>query len=214
MAKTVEPKAAPSDLVSLMAALLLLLIGVGCVGVAIKQAFPLARARIELERHPVNGVTGSFSYVLFGLPIFWLSLDGLNHLEDQDYSRYHMQSNRYRGTETISRLGFVDASGKTLAWTERAPVMNNSDAIRHFLAGDTDKLEYQQEPAFQVTYHDISGGVFAMMFLLGSGLSLWLGTKGVFCSLFEVRRENPPSGDSPHISRRSRRSARASLPPP
>jgi hypothetical protein len=169
-----KTRARDSVLGSLILALIFLMAGLGLIAGAINKALPLARARIQLERRPVHGVTGSLSFVLAGVPIFWRNLDGFDHLENQDFERHHMQRNRYRGQMTISRLGFVNAAGETLAWTERAPVMNDADLIRQFLDDEGEKnFEYQQEPPYHTTYHDIERALLALMLvILGSVLVL------------------------------------------
>ena len=177
----------------LILALIFAVIGLGLLAGAIVQALPLTRARIELERHPASGVTGSLSFVLSGVPIFWRSLDGLDHLENQDFKRNHMQRYRYRGKKTIYRLGFVNARGETLAWTERPPVMNQADFITSFLDGGRDKLLFLQEAAFQTTFREIRRGVLGAALAMTGSLLIWLGVKNIYLFLFRRAAGNKPA---------------------
>lgn len=137
--------------------LLSLALGLALIAGAIRVLHPYSRARIQLQRDTNNQVAGSISYVFGGVPIFWQSLDGLDHLEDQSYTLGHYQGRRqrYRGDRTITQMGFVDAEGRTLAWSKRAAIWNDSDALGRFLDGLQPKYEFLQEPPFQTTLRDI-----------------------------------------------------------
>lgn len=69
--------------------LIVLFVGLALVALAVVSAVPISLARISLERTAPHRVQGSLSYVFVGIPIFWRSLDGLHHLERQDYERGH-----------------------------------------------------------------------------------------------------------------------------
>lgn len=138
--------------------LLSIAVGLALIAGAIRVLHPYSRAKIQLQRDMTNQVAGSISYVFSGVSIFWQSLDGLDHLEDQSYTLGHYQGRRqrYRGDRVITRLGFVDAEGRTLAWSKRAAIWNDSDALGRFLDGIQPKYDFLQEPPFQTTLRDIA----------------------------------------------------------
>ncbi len=164
-------------------------VGLGLVSLAVVKAMPVSRARIFLERTATHDVRGSLSFVLAGVPIFWRSLDGLHHLEAQDYSRGDFTGRRqkYVGDMTISRVGFMGADGRTLAWAERAFVLNARSRIDDFLTGN--------EPTF-LLMEDVSplamaGGLtaatriaFALSLFAGGMLCAGSGLRGLLRCVF------------------------------
>lgn len=113
--------------------------GLGLLAGAIAKAVPISLGRISLERTAPREFQGSLSWVFCGIPIFWRSLDGLHHLERQDYTRGDFSNGRrqkFLGDKSISRVGFMDAEGRTLAWSEKAFVFNAQSRIADFLNGD------------------------------------------------------------------------------
>lgn len=146
--------------------LVLVVIGFGLLALAVTKAIPISRSKIVLERTAPRQVEGSLSFVIAGVPIFWRSLDGLDHLEDQDYTRHDFSTGsrrRFLGEKKINRMGFMDAQGRTLAWVERAWVLNAESRITDFLQGS--------EPSFQLM-EDISP--------LGMGSSWAAGKRALF----------------------------------
>lgn len=124
--------------------------GLSLVALAVVKAIPISRARVLLERVSPHRVQGSLSFVVAGVPIFWRTLDGLHRLERQDYTRGDIGTGRrhkHVGDMTITRVGFVDSQGRTLAWAERASVFNASGRVEDFLGG--------REPMF-IFMEDIS----------------------------------------------------------
>lgn len=119
--------------------LVVTLLGFGFLAGAIAKAVPVSLGRISLERTGPGEVQGSLSWVFCGIPIFRRSLDGLHHLERQDYTRGDFSNGRrqqYLGDRTISRVGFMDAAGRTLAWSEKAFVFNAQSRLADFLKGN------------------------------------------------------------------------------
>jgi hypothetical protein len=115
------------------------LIGLGLLAGAIAKAVPISLGRISLERTAPRQIQGSLSWVFCGIPIFRRSLDGLHHLERQDYTQGDFSNNRRRkflSDRTVSRVGFMDAEGRTLAWSEKAFVFNAQSNITDFLNGN------------------------------------------------------------------------------
>lgn len=114
------------------------LFGLGLLAGAIAKAVPISLGRISLERTAPREIQGSLSWVFCGIPIFWRSLDGLHHLERQDYTRGDFTGRRrkFLGDRSISRVGFMDADGRTLAWSEKAFVFNAQSRITDFLNGN------------------------------------------------------------------------------
>ena len=138
--------------------LLSIALGLALIAGAIRVLHPYSRATIHLQRDTTNQVAGSITYVFGGVPLFWQSLDGLDHLEDQSYTVGHYQGRRqrYRGDRVITRMGFMDAEGRTLAWSKRAAIWNDSDALGGFLDGLKPKYDFLQEPPFQTTLRDVA----------------------------------------------------------
>lgn len=138
---------APSGCVAWFTILCLTLVGLVLIGTAIANLVPASRAHLLLHRHAAGGVSGSLSYYFAGVPIFWRSLDGLDRVVDQNYVRYEFgnRSHRFEREATISRVGFVDAQGRTLAWSERGSLLNQRSRITDFLQSGDSRFVFQED---------------------------------------------------------------------
>lgn len=145
----------------------LILLGLGSLMGALFQLHPVARMRIQLERNANREVEGSMSFVLAGIPIFWLSLDGLTRLEEQTQTHSHTVKGVYRGEMTTSRLGLMNATGATIAWTDRIRVKNQTIYIEQFLNGAEPRFEYLEDPAPTITFWHIERILWAVAIAFG-----------------------------------------------
>lgn len=127
--------------------LIVMVVGLALVVLAVVTTVPISLARISLERTDQQQVEGELSYVFGGISIFWRSLDGLHHLESQDFERGHFSPGRrhkYLGDMTITQVGFMDAEGCTLAWSRRGFVFNSQSQIADFLSGSAAALDLRE----------------------------------------------------------------------
>lgn len=181
----------------------LVVIGLGLFALAVTKAIPISRSKILLERTSPRQVEGSLSFVIAGVPIFWRSLDGLDHLEDQDYTRNDISTGssrrRFLGERKIDRMGFMDAQCRTLAWVERAWVLNAESRITDLLKGS--------DPTFQLV-EDISPlgmgsswaaakrALFALVILAG-GLLFVAGGLGGMVGMLRAKAAVAPQPAAP-----------------
>lgn len=143
-----QPDLPQRGLGPLLFVLFLVVLGLGLVAFAVATAVPISLARISLERTAPQRVKGSLSYVFAGIPIFWRSLDGLHHLERQDFERGDFTTGRrhkYIGDITVTQVGFMDAEGRTLAWSQKGFVFNSQSQIADFLAGSDTALNLEED---------------------------------------------------------------------
>lgn len=138
-----------------------------------------AAAQVSLVRQS-GRCEGSLRYVLAGVPVFWRTLDGLAEIEREEIQRREKaQTSGAAGQmQTVSRLVFRDASGKELAWTERAALLNEHEAIVRFLAGSGETYSFT-EPSriLRNSAHpvrSIGGGILGAV-LVGVGWLLFFG---------------------------------------
>lgn len=142
-----QPDLPQRGLGPLVFGLIVMVVGLVLVAFAVVQAVPISLARISLERTASQRVEGSISYLFAGIPIFWRSLDGLHHLERQDFERGDFSPghrHKYIGDIAITQVGFMDAEGRTLAWSRKGFVFNSQSQITDFLDGRAPILHLEE----------------------------------------------------------------------
>ena len=163
--------------------------GLVLVAFAVVQAVPISLARISLQRTVSQRVEGSLSYIFAGIPIFWRSLDGLHHLERQDFERGDFTPGRrhkYIGDITVTQVGFMNAEGRTLAWSRKGFVFNSQSQITDFLIGSAPALNLEEERLAPLMSDSSSMKRVLLAFLLLAGGSLVavLGLRGLVRMFF------------------------------
>lgn len=169
--------------------LVVILIGLGLVAAAIAKAVPISLARISLERTAPRQVQGTLSYVFCGIPIFWRSLEGVHHLERQDYTQGDFTGRRHKflGDMSVSRVGFMDAEGRTLAWSEKGFVFNAQSRIADFLNGDAPTFFLMEDRLAPLLMSDSMTTRRALASFVLITLGMWgaiIGIRGMIRVLF------------------------------
>ncbi len=166
------------------------LIGLGLLAGPIAKAVPISLGRISLERTAPRQIQGSLSWVFCGIPIFRRPLDGLHHLELQDYTRGDFSNNRrqkFLGDKSVSRVGFMDAEGRTLAWSEKAFVLNAQSRIADFLNGNAPTfflMEDRLAPLLMSDSYTTQRALTAFLFFALSVPCTIYGVRGMIRVLF------------------------------
>ncbi len=177
---------------------ILLLAGLGLLAGAVAVLSEAATATIDLSQGD-EGARGEMRFELLGIPVFWRSLNGLARVERQDYQVSERTSRSYFGIrlKRVDRLVFLDAQDRELGWSERSALLNCSDAVARFLAGDASEYHCRQQRTgsrWDVATDALTNVLFALMLLLAGTILSLAGLGGIW----------RPPGKSARTRRRKR----------